>query len=65
MTIELKFILYSTLAGLPDHEEGIFLEDAIVPLLISLAKMALRHRFSDPDMIEFSYIGVHRNDEIH
>ena len=54
MTVKLKDFLYSPTAGLRNHIEGKLLEDAVIAMLISLAKIAPRHRFTDAEMVKLS-----------
>mgnify|MGYP000822535849 CR=1 FL=1 len=53
MTVKFEYFTDSTLAGLGYHECCVLLEDAVVTLLISLAKIALRYRLPDSEMVEF------------
>ena len=64
MTVKLEDFLYSPTAGLRNHEEGKLLENAVIALLVGFAKVATRYRFADPEMVEFSCMGLHSNDEI-
>ena len=58
MTVKLKDSFDSTLARLGYHEGCIFLEDAIVTLLVSLAKIASCYGLADSQMIEFSGVSL-------
>jgi len=64
MAVKLEDFLYSSPAGFRYHEEGKLLEDAVVALLVSLAKIATRHRFPNSEMVELPGMGLHGNDEI-
>lgn len=64
MTVKLEDFLYPPTAGLRNHEEGKLLEDAVIALLVSFAKIAPRHRFTDTEMVEFPCMGFHSDDEI-
>ena len=64
MTVKLEDFLYPAPAGFRNHEEGELLEDAVVALLVSLAKITPRYGFSDPEMIYLTGMGLHSNDEI-
>ena len=58
MTVKLKDSFDSTLARFGYHEGCIFLEDAIVTLLVSLAKIASCYGLADSQMIEFSGVSL-------
>ena len=64
MTVKLEDFLYPAPAGFRNHEEGELLEDAIVTLLVSFAKIAPSHGLSDSEVINFPGMGLHSNDEI-
>ena len=64
MTVKLKDFLNSPTASLRNHIEGKLLEDAVIAMLISLAKIAPRHRFADDEKVKLSCMGFHRNDNI-
>lgn len=64
MTVKLEDFLYSSPAGFRYHEESVLLEDAVIPLLIGLAKIAPSHGLPDSEMVELSGMGLHGNDEI-
>ena len=59
-----KDFLYPSLAGFHNHIEGELLKDAVIALLISLAKIAPRHGFADAEMVEFPRMCFHRHDKI-
>ena len=54
MTVKLEDFLYPSPAGLSDHEESELLEDAVVTLLVGVAKIASRYGFSDSEVIDVS-----------
>ena len=64
MTVKLKDFLYPSLAGFRNHVEGELLEDAVIALLVSFAKIAPRHGFADAEVVEFSRMCFHGNGEI-
>ena len=64
MTVKFEYFTDSTLAGLGYHECCVLLEDAVVTLLISLAKIALRYRLPDSEMVEFPGISLHSHNLI-
>lgn len=64
MTVKFEDFLNPPPAGLCDHEEGELLEDAVVALLVSLAKIAPGHRLPDSEMIDLAGMGFQSNDEI-
>ena len=64
MTVKLKDFLYPPLACFRYHEKGELLEDAVIPLFVSLAKIAPGHGLPDSEVIDLTGMGFHRNDEI-
>ena len=56
MTAKFEYFIDSTLVGLNNHEYCIFLEDAVVTLLISLIKIASYYRLSDSEMVELLHL---------
>ena len=64
MTVKFEYFIDSTLAGLGYHECCILLEDAVVTLLISLAKIASRYRLPDSEMVEFPGMSLHSHNQI-
>lgn len=54
----------STFAGFHNHECCILLEDVVVTLLISLAKIASRYRLSDSEMVELPDMNFHGYNQI-
>ena len=64
MTVKLEDFLYPSLAGFRNHVEGELLEDVVIALLVSLAKIAPCHGFADAEMVEFSRMCFHRHNKI-
>ena len=64
MTVKFEDFLYPSPSDLGNHEEGELLEDAVIALLVSLAKIAPRHGFTDAEVVEFPRMCFHGNDEI-
>ena len=64
MTVKFEDFLYPTFAGLRNHVGSELLEDAVIALLVSLAKIAPRHGFTDAEVVEFPRMCLHGNDEI-
>lgn len=64
MAVKLEDCLNPTFASFRYHEEGELLEDAVIPLLVGLAKIAPSHGLPDSEMVELSGMGLHGNDEI-
>ena len=58
MTVKLEDFLYPAPAGFRNHEEGELLEDAVVTLLVSFAKIAPSHGPSDSEVINFPGMGL-------
>lgn len=54
MTVKLKDFLYSSPASLSNHEEGELLEEAVIPLFVSLAKIASGQGLSDSEVIDLA-----------
>ena len=64
MAVNLENFLNPTFANFRYHEKGELLEDAVIPLLVGLAKIAPSHGLPDSEMVELSGMGLHGNDEI-
>ena len=64
MTVTLKDFLYPPLACFRYHEEGELLKDAVIPLFVSLAKIAPGHGVPYSEVIDFTGMGFQSNDEI-
>lgn len=64
MTVKLKDFLYPPLAGLSNHEEGKFLEDEVIPLLVGFAKIASGHGLSDSEVIDLARMCFQSDDDI-
>ena len=64
MAVKLENFLNPTFASLRYHEKGELLEDAVIPLLVGLDKIAPSHGLPDSEMVELSGMGLHGNDEI-
>ncbi len=64
MTVKLEDFLNPSLTGLSNHIESELLEDTLIALLVSLAKIAPRHGFAYAEMVEFSCMGFHGNYEV-
>ena len=60
MTVKLEDFLYSPPAGFRNHGECELLEDAVITLLVSIAKIGPRHGFADAEMVLYviSYGGL-------
>lgn len=64
MAVKLENFLNPTFASLRNHIESELLEDAVIPLLVGLAKIAPGHGLPDSEMIDLAGMGFHGNDEI-
>lgn len=64
MTVKLEDLLYSSLSGLCNHEKGELLEDAVITLFVSLAKITSGHGLSDSEMIDLACMRFKCDDEI-
>jgi hypothetical protein len=64
MTVKFEDFLYPSSSGLGNHEEGELLKDAVIPLLVSLAKIASGHGLSDSEVIDLTGMGFQSDDEI-
>ncbi len=64
MTVKLEDFLYPTLACFRYHEEGKLLEDSVVPLLVSFAKIATGHGFPDSKMVDLARMCFKCDDKI-
>lgn len=64
MTVKLEDFLYPSSSGLGNHEEGELLKDAVIPLLVGLAKIAPGHGLSDSEVIDLTGMGFQSDDEI-
>lgn len=61
---QVRRFLYPSSSGLGNHEEGKLLKDAVIPLLVSLAKIASGHGLSDSEVINLTGMGFQSDDEI-
>lgn len=64
MTVKLKDFLSPPLACLSYHKESELLKDAVVPLLVSFAKIAHSHWLPDSELIDLAGMGFQSDDEI-
>ena len=64
MTVKFEDFLYPPSSGLGNHEEGELLKDAVIPLFVSLAKIAPGHGLPYSEVIDFTGMGFQSNDEI-
>lgn len=64
MTVKLEDLLNPPLTCFRYHEEGELLKNVVIPLLVSLAKIAPGHGLPDSEVIDLTGMGFHRNDEI-
>ena len=64
MTVKLKDFLYPPLACFRYHEKGELLEDAVIPLFVSLAKIAPGHGLPDSEVIDLACMRFQCDDEI-
>lgn len=64
MTVKFGDFLYPSPSGLGNHEEGELLKDAVIPLLVSLAKIAPGHGLPDSEVIDLTGMGFQSNDEV-
>ena len=64
MAVKLEDFLYPPLACFRYHEEGELLEDAVVALLVSLAKITSRYGFSDSEVIDLACMRFQCDDKI-
>ena len=64
MTVKLKDLLYLPFVSFRNYEERELLRYSIITLLVGLTKIALCYGFSDSEVIQFSSMCFHRNDEI-
>lgn len=64
MTVKFEDFLYPSSAGLGNHEEGELLKDAVIPLLVSLAKIAPGHGLPDSEVIDLTGMGFQSDDKI-
>lgn len=46
------------------HEEGVLLEDAIVPLAVGLGQVAARHPLAEAEVVSFPAMGFHGNHQV-
>lgn len=64
MTVKIECFIDSMIADLGNHECCIFLEDAVVTLLISFTKITSSCRFLDFEMVNFSHVSFHSRNQI-
>ena len=64
MAVKFEDLLYPPTAGLGNHVEGKLLEDAVIPLLVGLAKIAPGHGLPDSEVIDLTGMGFQSDDEI-
>ena len=64
MTVKFEDFLYPSPSGIGYHEEGELLKDAVIPLLVGLAKIAPGHGFSDSEVIDLAGMSFQSDDEI-
>ena len=64
MTVKFEDLLNPPLTCFRHHEEGELLKDAVIPLFVSLAKIAPGHGLPDSEVIDLPGMGFQSDDDI-